>query len=409
MQGRSGSFSIESIAFAPRFEGIEAGSSALRVSSDFSQVIDGAVQRLTIKKPFEGMSEEGTGVLLEYGGAEPGSVLSLKAKAADGNSREFAIRTHPRGTRTCLDRALLGLEPESLTLIAPKGLAIKAFYAAELGSDDYGLADLGRILLEPTMPGVYALYRWDMLPAVLVFDFKDYGVQDRYLKRLAFFTEKSGFRGTLVGDGELVGRHGWNAHDYGPDELAAFFRAAKAKNFPLSPEERELEGILELHGIVDESGGTIAAGTGAIISISWESSAALRWTFAVHESTHAIFFSDPEYRKFARGLWSSLDAKEKWFWKTYLGWAGYDSGDDFLMGNEFQAYLLQQPAYAAEDYFEKRKGAELLEKHPELSRRVDDYMAAYGDRFAQRARTLEAWLGARYGIEAGRTICLSER
>jgi hypothetical protein len=77
------------------------------------------------------------------------------------------------------------------------------------------------------------------------------------------------------------------------------------------------------------------------------------------------------------------------------------------MGNEFQAYLLQQPVQMAEEYFSKRKSEELLEKHPELKERVDEYMAKYGKSFAQRAKQLESRLYAKYGAEAGRTVFLT--
>jgi hypothetical protein len=221
--------------------------------------------------------------------------------------------------------------------------------------------------------------------------------------------EKVGFRGRLARDEEIASLHGWNAHDYRPEDLAAFFKAAKDRSFALNQEERELEALLVREGVISESGGKVEAGRGAIISISRESSDALRRTFAVHESMHALFFSDAAYRSFARSLWASLDAKEKWFWKAYLGWAAYDVGSDYLMGNEFQAYLLQQPTSAAEEYFTKRKSAELLEKHPELEERVAAYMADYGASFAARAAKLEAWLRAKYGIEAGRDIFLTKR
>ena len=342
-------------------------------------------------------------------GLSPESSIQIESRKSDGTRLGYSLRTRPSGARTCLDRELLGSDIESLELEAPADLDIKAFYAADVSSEDSELADLGRVLLDPPPQDDFALYRWDMLPSVLVLDFKDYDTQDKYLKRLAFFVEKLGFRGSLVRDEDLSGRHGWNAHDYGSEDLAAFFRAAAKENFPLDQEERDLESLLARCGIIQGSGGDAAPGQGAIISIARESSQALRWTFTVHESTHGVFFSDPDYRDFAQALWASLDSREKWFWTTYFGWAGYDPRDDYLMGNEFQAYLLQQPVAAAEEYFTKRKSAELLEKHPELKDRVAAYMAEFGTSFAKRAAALESWLRAKYGIEAGRTVLLTRR
>jgi hypothetical protein len=408
IQGESGGFVIESIAVAPAFRGYDAEVESVRVSSGFSMALSGGERRLSIAKPFLGLDAHRAGILIEYGASPPGAAIAIKSRDG-GGSRDYLLRTQPKGGRTVLDLGLLGADSSLVELVAPEGLEIKSFYATSLGEADYQLADLGRVLSSGLPVESYALYRWDLLPEVLIFDFKDYATQALYLSRLAFFVEKIGYRGTLVSDEVVASQHGWNAHDYRPEDLAAFFEAARERSFHLSAQETELEALLVREGLLKESGGRVAAGKGAIISISRESSAALRWTLAVHESTHALFFSDASYRSFARGLWSSLGPGEKWFWKAYLAWAGYDAASDYLMGNEFQAYLLQQPVSAAREYFQGRKAAELLDKHPELKDRVEGYMSEFGDSFAQRASSLQSWLYPRYGIEAGRTVFLSAR
>jgi hypothetical protein len=415
-EGSGSAFEIASIEVAPAFKGIERNQAGLRVSSGFTLALGGGYRELSIRRPFASLAATGggrgarrPGLLLEYGSAPKGSAFRLEAKLPGGGERSFTLRSHPAGARTVLDESLLPADTEILILRAPESVDVRAFYAADLPPEDYELADLGRVLLADAPASDYSIYRWDLLPSVLVFDFKDYATQDKYLKRLAFFVEKIGYRGTLAKDEEIASLHGWNAHDYRAEDLAAFFQAARDKSFPLGAEEKELERLLAGAGILRESGGKLTAGEGAMISIARESSSGLRWLFAVHESTHAIFFADPVYRNFARALWASLDSNEKWFWKAYFGWAGYDSGSDYLMGNEFQAYLLQQPVSAAEEYFSKRKTAELLEKHPELKERVDEYMAKYDASFAQRAKQLESWLYSKYGIEAGRTVFLTRR
>lgn len=415
-EGPGAAFEIASIEATPAFRGIDTVSSGLRVSSGFTLALGGGYRELSIRRPFAALRARGDGaealrpgILLEYGKAPAGSILRIETRLRNGSGRSFSLRVHPAGARTVLDASVVPEDTELLTLRAPGEVEVPAFYAALLPTEDYELADLGRVLLAEAPPSDYAVYRWDMLPSVLVFDFKDYATQDRYLKRLAFFVEKAGYRGVLAKDEDIAALHGWNAHDYRAEDLAAFFQAARERSFPLGPEEKELERLLLRAGTLRESGGKLEPGAGAMISIARESSAALRWTFATHESTHAVFFADPAYRSFARSLWASLDSGEKWFWKAYLGWAAYDTGSDYLMGNEFQAYLLQQPVEAAGEYFSKRKAAELLEKHGELKERVDEYMAKYGNSFAQRAKQLEAWLYAKYGVEAGRTVFLTPR
>jgi len=402
-----GDFTIESIESVSAFRGFDRGGPRLRVSGDFSYAAVGGDEELVIHRPFAGLKSDRAGLLIDYGPSPRGDAMRLDALTEGGRALGFTIRAEPGGARMALDAGLLPLDAAGIRLRIPEGMEVKAFYAAELDAEDYDLADLGRVLLDGAPLGAYSVYRWDLLPSVLVFDFKDYATQDRYLKRLAFFAEKLGFRGKILSDRELASMRGWNAHDYGPDGLADFFRAAREKGFPLRAEEIELEGVLLRAGIIRMSEGRIGPGEGAMISISRESSEALRWTFAVHESAHAIFFSDAGYRAFARSLWSSLDRREKWFWKTYFGWAGYDVASDYLMGNEFQAYLLQQPTADAEEYFTKRKAPELLKRHPELKEKMDSYMAEFGASFQQRAKTLEAWLYGKYGVEAGRTILVT--
>jgi hypothetical protein len=412
LTAEGGSFDLESIAVERAFRGIDQRSSPLRVSAGFSLATLGGGQELSIETPFAGLGSQGAsstrpGLLLSYGPAPYGSALRIRAYLTSGQERTFKLRCRPSGTTTVLDEGIIPADAESVALSAPKGVAIEAFYSGELLPSDYELADLGRILLTNAPISEYEVYRWDMLPSVLVFDFKDYAAQDRFMKRLAFFVEKIGHRGALAKDEEIAPLHGWNAHDYRAEDLAAFFQAVKKKSFPINESEKELRRILLNSGVIKEEGDTIKAGEGAIISIARETADQLRWTLATHESTHGIFFADADYRRFAQALWASVDPGEKWFWRTYLGWAGYDVGSDYLLGNEFQAYLLQQPSNAAREYFEKRKSAELLEKHPEMQEKVAAYMAQYGDSFEARAKQLESWLNTKYAVGAGRTVFLT--
>jgi hypothetical protein len=412
LTAEDGSFDLESIAVARAFRGIDQRSSPLRVSSGFSLATVGGGQELAIETPFAGLVSQGAsstrpGLLLSYGPAPIGSALRIQAHLASGQERTFRLRCRPSGTTTVLDEGIIPADAESVALGAPKGVAIEAFYSEELPSSEYELADLGRILLTDAPISEYEVYRWDMLPSVLVFDFKDYAAQDRFMKRLAFFVEKIGYRGVLEKDEEIAPLHGWNAHDYRAEDLAAFFQTVKTASFPINKSEKELRRVLLNSGIIKEEGDTIKAGEGAIISIARETADQLRWTLATHESAHGIFFADADYRRFAQALWASVDPGEKWFWRIYFGWAGYDISSDYLLGNEFQAYLLQQPSNAAMEYFEKRKSAELLEKHPEMQGKVAAYMVQYGDSFEARSKQLESWLNAKYAVGAGRTVFLT--
>ena len=80
-------------------------------------------------------------------------------------------------------------------------------------------------------------------------------------------------------------------------------------------------------GVIVEKAGKYAAGSGAVISIARESEGYLRTLFLTHESTHAIYFVDADYRAFVQGIWASMPREEKWFWLVYFGWKTYDVDD----------------------------------------------------------------------------------
>jgi hypothetical protein len=197
----------------------------------------------------------------------------------------------------------------------------------------------------------YEVFRWDAFPSILIFDTADYAVQDRLFKRLAFFVEKEGFRGRLAGDREIAELHGWNAHDYRAEDLARFFDLARQSDFPLLPEERELESILLETGVIRRNGTGYAGGEGAVISVSRESADYLRTLFMVHEGFHGLFFIDEEFRNFSLRRWDRLPGTARGFILSYFDYQHYDTADSYLMVNEFMAHCLQQSSALAGPYF----------------------------------------------------------
>ena len=246
----------------------------------------------------------------------------------------------------------------------------------------------------------YEVFRWTRFSSILIFDTADYRVQERLFKRLAFFVEKAGYRGRLLSDREMEGLHGWNAHDYSAEDLAAFFEAAGEADFPLSSEERELLAVLLYTGVIAETGAGLRAGEGAVISVSRESSAALRTRFMTHEGFHGIFFIDQDFRDFSRSRWDALDPQAKAFLRSYFEYMRYDVQESSLVVNEFMAYCLQQPVSQAGGYFGNTLAgviaaswrASVLPDDPSLLSRVLSAEAAAFSRYVNR----------RWGLEAGR-------
>ena len=238
-------------------------------------------------------------------------------------------------------------------------------------------------------------FRWDVFPDIVILDTIDFAAQDRTFTRIAYFLEKRGFRGRLLRNTQLAGRHGWNAHDYGPDGLASFFNAAEDIQFPLNAEEVALRTLAIDQGILSLYGGHFQPGRGGILGLSRSSTLIERRYLLTHESFHGIFFSSREYRDFCFQLWDSLTPGEREFYRSFLDFLGYDSADESLAVNEFQAYLMQQPLEYAPAYFERF--TKLLSQNG--ARGTIDPA-----RLLASARSLGAFLQDRFGLSAGGTV-----
>ena len=265
----------------------------------------------------------------------------------------------------------------------------------------------------------YEVFRWDVFPGILIFDTASYAVQDRLFKRLAFFVEKEGFRGRLASDGEIAPLHGWNAHDYRAEDLAAFFEAARKSSFPLLPEEQELGSILLNTGILlrnsaQNCAAEIIPGRGAIISVSRESDKTdrgLRPRFMAHEGFHGLYFMDEDFRNFSRRRWEAFPAAAKKFLLSFFDFQAYDTRDKALVINEFMAHVLQLPVSQAAWYFGDFQPNRMITTSPwrkstlperEEVRDGRRYWPDLAEAFTAEAEAFSRYVNQRWGLAAGR-------
>lgn len=250
----------------------------------------------------------------------------------------------------------------------------------------------------------YELFEWDRFPGVLFFDISTYAVQDDFFRRLAFFVEKAGYRGRLLSDGELKGKHGYNAHDYKAEDLARFFEKARAENFQLNEKELLLREILLENGIIKfDSNDGFAGGRGAVISISQESPDYLRTTFIAHEGWHGIFFIDEDFRNTVASIYYTIDQDTLAYLRRYFQVTptlNYDVNDDYLMKNEFMAYMLQRPVSVVAKYFVDMAKREHSQQ---LAKKYADYIIQTGGiGFESAATLLDEYVSDRWNLNAGR-------
>lgn len=250
----------------------------------------------------------------------------------------------------------------------------------------------------------YELFTWDRFPSVLLIDTRNYSVQDDFFKRLAFFVEKAGYHGTLVSDEELRAKHGFNAHDYRAESLASFFTKAEAENFLLNERECLLRDLLLANGIIVKNENGYGEGKGAVISISRESNEWLRRRLLAHECWHGIFFTDEKFRNATAAAYYTIDERSRNFLTGY--WRSqptlnYNLNDEYLVHNEFMAYIMQQSVSEVAQYYVARTGwASVQNAMPELSEYV---RTTRGTTFEDIANVFNEYAFDNWGLACGRT------
>jgi hypothetical protein len=270
-------------------------------------------------------------------------------------------------------------------------------------------ADIGTMLKykkEAWRRSDWEIFSWNLFPDILVLDYRDYAIQAASLKRLSFFVEKEGFTGKLLNNKILSGLHGWNAHDYRAEDLAAFFTSVKKENFNLNPEENELRSILLSNNIISENDSGYDPISGGIISYSIESSPRLRRLFISHEAYHGIFFSDSAFVSEVQIIWDNLDEPEKSFWYNFLAWKRYEIDNPYLVLNEFMAYLMQQNIEDVESYYKEYIIPKYLVTFPARSDEINEFLQKYPDHFLDNAIKVEDAAFRLNSIKAGELRCV---
>ena len=249
----------------------------------------------------------------------------------------------------------------------------------------------------------FEIFEWEQFPNVLIFDMKNFAIQNQFFTRLAYFVEKEGFKGCFVSDEFIIKESSYNAHDYSAKSLASFFEKALLEDFPLNDYEVVLRTILLENGIIEYEAGHIKEGRGAVLSISRESPSYSRRTLLYHEGWHGIYFTDEEFRAFCKNVYESMDYRSKDFLQSYWSlWdsLNYDLSDIDLMYNETMAYLLQQPINKVSSYYMHLASFyTVMRKIPEKGKYVKDTKGMY---FRKTAEELNEYVYNRWGLAAGR-------
>lgn len=388
-----------------------------------------------------------------YGFACNGGLIDFENKSFDfsGSSMIFPVQSNQRQSLPEY-RVLLSENPENKTtkehsvkvqmnvggeklylnnvatareLIIPTGALNTPFSRTEFTDNSECVESLimrgtkvsGKEVLDPirTDPGLilnyktsqwrtadYEIYEWDRFPQILFFDTRNYEVQDRLFRRLAFFVEKQGYKGKLLTNEELGDMHGYNAHDYSAESMARFFNKATELNFTLNEEELLLKRILIHNGLFEDDGIYVKANEGGLVSISRETPGWSRTNLLAHEGWHTIFFRDAEFRNYVSAVFYTFDPTSRDFLIDYFKSQpslGYDTNDEYLMHNEFMAYIMQQRLSEVAKYFvHLANRSTVIEFIPQLASYI---IKTEGRGFEDAAAALNDFVFDKYGIVCG--------
>lgn len=388
-----------------------------------------------------------------YGFACNGGLIDFENKSFDfsGSSMIFPVQSNQRQSLPEY-RVLLSENPENKTtkehsvkvqmnvggeklylnnvatareLIIPTGALNTPFSRTEFTDNSECVESLimrgtkvsGKEVLDPirTDPGLilnyktsqwrtadYEIYEWDRFPQILFFDTRNYEVQDRLFRRLAFFVEKQGYKGKLLTNEELGDMHGYNAHDYSAESMARFFNKATELNFTLNEEELLLKRILIHNGLFEDDGIYVKANEGGLVSISRETPGWSRTNLLAHEGWHTIFFRDAEFRNYVSAVFYTFDPTSRDFLIDYFKSQpslSYDTNDEYLMHNEFMAYIMQQRLSEVAKYFvHLANRSTVIEFTPQLASYI---IKTEGRGFEDAAAALNDFVFDKYGIVCG--------
>jgi hypothetical protein len=201
--------------------------------------------------------------------------------------------------------------------------------------------------IDATQPCTIKVSRLAQDQNIVVIDFPDLRAQGLMLDRVAALVEKAHLpRDRVLGDvelnqaiyacGETIESY-YYGHDYKAADLARFFSLAAAERIQLNSQELWLKGLLtQLGWLSPGANGALITLPGAVAPVTEE----MRAVILHHEISHGAFYTMPDYAAYADGFWASLTDDQRASFRSFLGAGGYDTGNEILMLNETQAYLI---------------------------------------------------------------------
>jgi hypothetical protein len=323
--------------------------------------------------------------------------------------RTFTVDLRPGEHELILYPEAEGIRIDSVSIATEtRGLSIVWIEPrpADLAPREPIRIDLGALLRHPQSSwrhSSFEVFSWSLYPQILVIDTDNYETQARFFKRLAFFVEKEGYRGRILSNHELEGLHGYNAHNYNAEGLASFYSHVADSEITLNAEELVLRSILLDAGTIVRAGDEFRPGTGGVLGVSQESASTpgLQRLLLGHEGLHGAYYMEPGYVEATELQWAGLSEDEQRYWLLLLDGMHYDVSDEYLVKNEYQAYLMQQSVEYAGWYLEIRSAERLRSWFPAEVEWIDRFLETYAGTHRLQAESLQDALWQEAGLHAG--------
>ncbi len=204
--------------------------------------------------------------------------------------------------------------------------------------------------IDNDVPTGLTIFRFADNPRILVLDFASLREQGMMLNRVAALIEKAGLpRDRVLTDDELDAairaqddtiETFYYGHDYAAASLARFFTLADTEHIKLNSQEENLRALLRQEGWFAPG---VSAGLISLPAVGADATvtAAARAAILRHELSHGEFFSNPVYADYVHRFWlTELREAERTAFRRFLGSEEYDAGEEVLMYNEMQAYMM---------------------------------------------------------------------
>ncbi|MBS1190016.1 MAG: hypothetical protein H6R10_1808 [Rhodocyclaceae bacterium] len=253
----------------------------------------------------------------------------------------------------------LSVFSKALVGVAALGALVQSALALDMVKGDFSQ------ILEARSDNV-VVWQYADNPSVYVFDFPGLSLQGRSFNRVTQFTEQqfSEPYPRVLGNDELARYIGAArrtqadfafGHDVLVGELVQFFNYADRDKIQLNPEEVAIRTFLLEQGAIRAWRGFYQAMKPDMVVLSIPQvqdrkpgepmiSKGARYAILLHEMAHGEYYTNPHYAKFCQRFWfETLTDQQREAFKGFLGKFNYGTGNEDLLINEMQAYLIFTP------------------------------------------------------------------